>query len=202
MRAYESVVSTSRDAVFVGCIDDDEWDNYVGIADDRERFQIFAAPRRSVVHLLNAAVKDFSEFDAYGLVVCDARIETPGWEKWLASAFSAMPGGIGVASACHNVSDWVNFPFVTKQWTDALGWFACPETHHYMWDTVLELLGEATSIRRATKDEFFIHHDHRPPSGPMLDKFCLDGVQFLNWCLTKRPAAAKKLREAACQSAC
>ena len=193
-RVYRSMLVTSTDADLVLCLHDGSHHDYGHLSGDRLRK--FFGPQMSPARRVNAASEEVRGYEVYGMMVDDAEFRTPGWDEVTLRAFDGFPNGIGVVSPAHNVSGSVNFPYISRSWLDAIGWFACPDTLHYCWDTVLEILGESTNIKHMSADEFSIHHDHlwNPQAG---DRFKMDAVQFLNWCVTKRCETTAKLREAA-----
>ena len=193
-RAYQSMLDTSRDADLILCADEDQRERYAGFG-KRPRARLFARPRQSVVDLLNAAVLSLPGYAAYGLIVDDAVFTVTGWDEFVAGQIADFRGGIGVVSAHHADGPWVNFPYVGPRWIETLGWYACPETHHFCWDTVLELLGDATAITYAHEDEFSIHHDSLARPG-VKERFQHDGKAFLSWCIDQRRWNIAALREA------
>lgn len=193
LRTHESLCRTSTHSTLIACVDEDDRDTYAGLDTEMFRLHFSYAPRVSIVDALNRAVQTFHGYDAYGYIVDDARF-TNRWEDWLESVINDSPGRIVVASPEHNGGPWVNFPFVSRQWVKAAGWYACPDTLHFCWDTVAEMLGEATAIRFATKDEFFIEHDMlMAPDRPDMVE---DAQSFLWWCVTDRKNTVRSLREA------
>jgi len=201
LRAYESVIATSKDADAVLCIDDDQVAEYAHMP--AERMHKFVAKQSGMVGILNEAVSHHPEYDVFGLLVDDSRILTPGWDEYVEGLIATFPNRIGVVSAYHgghelfgnDIPDYVNFPFVSKQWVEALGWFACPYTYHFCWDTVLELLGDATRIEYAEKDRFRIQHDMHESAGRD-GKMHWDLRQFLTWCITGRKNSVMRLKRA------
>lgn len=194
---YRSLVETSTDAFLIACVDEDDRDTYKDIFEPRLMFSY--APRTTIVGALNTAFNTFHSFDAYGYIVDDSRFKTKGWDKWLEEVLDSAPGRIILASPDHSGGEWVNFQFVSKEWVSALGWFACPDVNHYCWDTVAEMLGEATAIRWAKNSEFFIEHDMLFNAKSQED-FKPDCEKFLWWCVGGRREAVKRLKEAACVS--
>jgi hypothetical protein len=186
------MLTTSLDTEMVACIDDDQVDLYP--ARDRPRFKYHVGPRTDIVGSLNAAVKAHPDYDAYGLIVDDAMFKTVGWDQWMIGRMGSLKNGIGVISAAHSVGAFVNFAYVSRAWVRALGWYACPDTLHFCWDTVMELLGEATEIVYATRKEFFIEHE-LVQSDRTVPIFMMDAVQFLGWCVNARRKSVYNLRE-------
>jgi len=195
-RAYQTMLDTSESADMLLCIDDDQAELYAGLAGRRMRKNF--APRTDIVGSLNKAVGAFPEYTIYGQMTDDAVFLTPGWDKWVERVVAEFPARLGVVSPYHNGGKFVNFPYVSREWIQNVGWFACPETLHFCWDTVLELLGEATNIRYAEPYEFGLHHyvDRNNKTVPVFLKDCL---QFLGWTVNRRRDILDKLRaEIAC----
>ena len=193
-RAYRSLLATSTEADMILCVDGDQLDLY-GHRMGGDRLRLFSKPRTSIVDLLNAAAEKYRGYDVYGLIVDDSVFVTRGWDTQVQGWVTGFKGGIGVVSAHHAAGPWVNFPYVSRRWIDTLGWYACPETHHFCWDTVSELLGDATSIVYAHEDEFSIHHDgliQCSREAVMVH----DTREFLDWCIDRRRWNIMKLREA------
>ena len=197
-RSFLSMLDTSENSDMVACVDDDQGDLYRGLA-NHPRMKVHIGPRTDIVGSVNAAVSAFPDYDVYGLMVDDARFETPGWDKWLENEINSWPNRVGVVSASHNWARHVNFGYATKEWIEVLGWYACPSTQHYCWDTVLEMLGEASRISYAPKDKFHIHHD-LVQKDETVKIMMMDAVQFLGWCVNERHDLVVKLREAMCAS--
>jgi hypothetical protein len=192
------MLDTSQDAHMVACVDDDQRDLYMDMP-THPRLTVRFAPRTDVVGAINGAVKAMPDYEVYGLIVDDSYFKTPGWDKWLETEINSWPNRIGVVSANHQWAAHVNFGYVTREWIDTVGWYACPTTQHFCWDSVLEMLGEATRITYATKDQFHIHHDLIQKDATV-QIFALDAIQFLGWCVNERRDLVAKIREAMCAS--
>ncbi len=149
----------------------------------------------NIVAGLNHAVRRNPGFDVYGLIVGDAEFKSPGWEAYLEAEVARMPNGIGVVSAAHTAGTFVNFPFVTREWVDAVGWYACPDTVHFCWDSVIECLGEATHIAYATPAEMFIAHES-VRNERLFTVFTADALKFLGWFVNRRREIVSLLRAA------
>lgn len=189
-RTIQSMLETSSDAEMLLCVDSDQADLYAPAC--RPRVSLFSKPLTDIVDLLNAAISGH-EADIYGLIVDDARFTTPGWDVWLETAIDGFPKRLGVVSASHNVGTFVNFPYVSREWIETVGWYACPTTQRFCWDTVLEMLGEATRIEYAPEDRFHIQHDLER-NDKAVQIFMTDAVQFLGWCVNERRSLVQKIR--------
>jgi len=192
-RAFQTMLDNSSDAHMAMCIDVDQEGLYLDL--EHPRMLKSVAPRTDIVGSINAAADRFPGYDIYGMMTDDAVFNTSGWDVWTQGVFDSFPKRLGVVSPFHNGGAFVNFPYVSREWIDLVGWFACPETQHFCWDTVLEMLGEATAIRYATRDEFRLHHfvDRNDKTVPV---FMMDCVQFLGWCVNRRRDLVLKIREA------
>ena len=194
-KAYTSMLKTSESTTMIVCADDDQKDEY-GVLDPAPRMRFSYGPKADIVKAVNRGVAENPDFDAYGLIVDDAEFTAPNWDVYVSRRLESFSGRIGVVSAAHTLGAFVNFGYVSKRWIDTLGWYACPDTQHYCWDTVLEMLGEATEIDYAPRETFYIQHNH-VPKDKTLPVFMMDAVQFLGWCVNKRRETVMKLREAA-----
>lgn len=191
-RAYSSMRQTSELADMIFCVDEDDAEPHRYLCQFPHAW-VSSEPRTTIVAALNAAVNRFSEYEAYGLIVDDARFVTPGWDRWLMEQF--RPQSLGVVSAHHNVSGAVNFPYVHRDWVNLLGWYACPDTARFCWDTVLEMIGDATRIVYAPEDRFHIYHELLR-NEQSIPAFAADSIQFLGWCVNARRLLIQKIREA------
>ena len=186
-RLADSVAATSTLATVIACGDEDTQHLYPLRSDIVYHFVPRATPAAKANHLVRVE----SGYDFYGVLPDDSTVMSPGWDLWLVEAFSRFPASIGVVNPKHNGKHAVNFPFVSRAWIDTLGWLACPDTTNYCWDTIIELLGEATVISHAD-DRFVVQHDN--PESRNVEPFMMDCVQFLNWVVTKRADAVRSLR--------
>jgi hypothetical protein len=193
LNSARSVAETSTTAQVVAYVDDDQMGIYAPLRLP-ERTQIHYGPRVGVALAVNAVAHAHPRFGIYGLTTDDSVYLTPGWDDYAEQVFDGYKNGIGVLSAAHLAGRHVNFPFVSREWIDACGWFAYPKAYHFCWDTILELLGEATKITFAPKDKFLIRHDWQPPLN--LDHTEADCRAFLWWCVTERTEIVARLRKA------
>lgn len=190
--AHASMLRTSKRAEMIACIDNNDRLTYNHVEGDR--LKKYIGEPGSIVSIVNAAVAMNPGYDVYGLLVDDARFNEPGWEDYVDRAILKHPGRIVVVSPAHTGGPWVNFPYVSKEWIAATGYFACEHMEHFCWDTVAEVLGTATAIERATNSEFFIQHDRLQRFPRSLARDC---EKFLWWCAAVMPESVDKLRKAA-----
>ncbi len=109
--------------------------------------------------------------------MCDDMLLTvKGWDRYVERQMNKFPGRLGVVSPAHNMGMHVDVPFVSKEWIGLFGWFCHPTTYHYVWPTVIGLLGESGHcIHHAPADKFWI--DHHQMSDHM-DSFSGDATGF------------------------
>jgi hypothetical protein len=142
--------------------------------------------------------------DVYGAVVDDSEFMTVGWDDFVLNTRNGFPGKVGLVSAWNNVCmprgddspqiDYVQFPFVTREWVSAVGFFSYPKCVAYCWDTILDVIGDETSIKRCDKEEFHMRH-HAMTSdneGKYLRQDALEAVFYLANGRRKTVARLKK----------
>jgi hypothetical protein len=146
-------------------------------------------PTASLNHLA-----EMSHADIMGVITDDATLISPNWDLWLQETIDSFPGRLGVVSARHYAGEWCNFPFISKEMLDLIGWYAYPGTYHFAYDTVMEIIGESTSIVHATSDQMLINHSNMSCINP--EKYRPDAEAFVEWCVTERRQLARKIRAA------
>lgn len=191
---YLSMVRTSTDADMILCVGSDQKEMYGHIVEE-DRLKMFYGSPENVVGRINAAISFYGEYGYYGTIVDDAKFIAPGWDVWVKDKIQEFPKRLGVASAHHNNGPWVNFPYVSKEWIGVVGWYACPHVLRFCWDTVAEILGDASSIAYATEDEFHINHEWLRGED-YVGASERDAKNFLVWCVTQRRDLMAKLKEA------
>ena len=185
-RLANSVSTTSDSATVIACGDEDTRHLYDETRTDiRWHFVDRMVPAKKANYL----VKTEREFEVYGVIPDDAFILSPNWDVWVLDTIRKMPGRIGVVSAMHN-GEAVNFPFVSREWIDALGWLACPRMENYCWDTVLQILGESTELVYADQ-RFMVQHDN--PVSESILPFANDCMKFMYWVIRDRHEDLGKL---------
>lgn len=196
-RMAGSVVGTSAKADVIFYADDDQYDLYHGIEKEdglRGRVRDWYGPRIGPVMSCNRLVEKFPEYSAYGMVTDDSVLTTPGWDSWALETISMFPNRVCVISPHHNQGNHVDMPFVTREWINATGWFACPTMYHYAWPTVTSLIGEMTAIVHAPAQSFNIDHDYVDGTYP--DRRMADNTEFYNYVSLKMPADVERVRMA------
>ena len=162
MSMIESVRKTS-DATVLVWIDQDQRYRYpVEPPDWWERLgaRVKYGERIGPVAAANALVSENQDFDAYGFVTDNSTLTSKNWDSWLLGAIQALPGGLAVVSPWHDQGEHVDMPFVSRDWVNLVGWYACPECRQYCWPTVTGLIGEMTAICHAPKQCFGLVHDY------------------------------------------
>src|SRR5262249_37332382 len=117
----------------------------------------------------------------YGMIPDDSLFLSAQWDRYLIDAFEHMKGRIGVVSAAHSGGDYVNYPWVSREWIEVVGWYYYAPNFHHCGDSILEILGECTgTMVYAPAAKFFMHHDllHEFNRDKMND----DAFNFLIWC--------------------
>ena len=188
-RLAESVRNTSS-ARIIAYVDEDQDKDYLGA----EGVLMDIGARIGPVAAANLMAERYTGFEAYGLVTDDSTLETPGWDEWLIEALKQFPNRIAVVSPHHNNGNHVDMPFVSREWIDSVGWFACPALFHYAWPTITQLIGEMTAIVHAPEQSFHIQHDYMEGTYP--DRRQRDYEAFYNYVSLRLPAVVERVRQA------
>ena len=139
--------------------------------------------------------KHRSNYRIFGVCPDDSRFKVKGWDRFVVSEMEKFPGRIGVVSPAHNDGHYCAYPYVSREWVEIVGWYAYPEAHSFVWDTCVEMLGEATNIVYAEEAQFRMHHECKKSEN--FEKYLkLDEHAFLAWCVVHRRDLVKKLRSA------
>lgn len=169
-------------------VDGDQRDLYDNVV--AENLSYCVGERIGPVASANALVQRFPDFDAYGLITDDAVVTTPGWDQWLLEVFRRYP--YAVVSPYHNMGNHVDMPFVSRQWIETVGWFACPACYHYCWPTVHSLIGDMTMIVHSGMNDFAIRHDDHVQDRAAQIR---DAQPFYEFVSLKLPPIVQRLRE-------
>lgn len=200
-RLAQSVLDTSE-AHVLAYIDDDQVPLYSKLPwkkgfsdpyDPNVRVHLHYGARTSVVEAMNCLAQ-YRQFRVYGMMPDDAMMMTPAWDRWMLRRFDEFPNDIGVVSPHHNYGDYIDMPFVSRTWIDAIGYFAYPHMYHYCWTLVTGLLGEATNIVYATKEEMTILHEH--VDSPNMEHYEGDASKFFNHFMFNHNRLINSLRAA------
>lgn len=188
----ESMRATSKRTHLYAYADFDQSHDYEGI-DFGERTTVLYGPRIGPVASFNALQEKFPA-EVWGAATDDSVFGTPDWDEWLLAEFEKFPHRIGVVSPAHYFGEFVNFPYVSKEWVEAAGFFAYPKAFHFIWDTVLEMLGEATNLVYATPEQFHVTHNAKLQTN--LDHLSDDYGAYLWWCVRDRREIVQRIRAA------
>jgi hypothetical protein len=191
-KCFESMTRTSTRSHMVAWVDNDQGHLYEHL--DDPRLTIMIGKRVGPVAAANRICQVYrGRIQAYGMIPDDSAFKTKAWDQWLLRTMSTFPNHIGVVSACQSGIDYVNFPWVTREWLhEAVGWLYYPPNFHHCCDTILELLGDATHIVYAREDEFAMWHElgHTFNRGKMAE----DATNFLTWAVTDRRRMIEQIR--------
>lgn len=199
-RTAESFCNTSTLADMAVYIDSDQINLYLDAHDWNRVFEgkvMFTVdqrcgPNASINRLYQ---KHGADYRIIGVTPDDSRFQVAGWDRFVVEQIARFPGGIGVVSPAHNDGAYCAYPYVSRAWLDIVGWYAFPEAHSFVWDTCIELLGEATNIVYAPEHLFRMQHDCKH-SENFESKLKVDEHAFLSWCAVSRREIVKKLRAA------
>lgn len=190
----ESMVRTSARARLYAYVDDDQRELYEAIQFP-DRVTVHVGPKIGPTASVNALVETFRGPRIYGVAPDDTTFQTPGWDEWTLAEFERFPGRLGVVSPAHPYGAFVNFPYVSREWIDLVGWMAEPTPFHFVWDTILEMLGDATRISYAPKDKFYMANEAKEAIN-YRTHFQTDCEKFLWWCVIERRALVTRIRAA------
>ena len=194
--ACRSVLETSRATVAV-YVDEDQADFYAGPMSSlggSDRIRFMGGKRIGPVAAANLLMRANPGFDVYGLITDDARITTPKWDEWSEAAIEQAPNRILVIDPRHDLGEHVDMPFVSKEWIEVTGWYACPDFYHFCWPILTGLIGEMTAIIHAGSKDFGLHHLGLSHSNLRARED--DEKRFFNWAALKLPEVVDKLRRA------
>jgi len=195
LRLARSFHDTSIHAHLMAYVDDDQSAAYQAL-ELPPRVRLHVGKRVGPIQAINWIVHSYrSGYRIYGVAPDDATFLTPGWDDWLRDTIDGLPGRLGIVAAAHDCGEYVNFACVSREWVEVCGWYAYPHAYHFIWDTVLEMLGEATRIVYAPASKFMMHHDQKPTINTE-DHYTGDAHSFLMWCVGERRALVHKIREA------
>lgn len=195
MDMIRSVRQTAANPVEIAVyVDEDQRQDYAPYLNGMA-VRLSLGPRIGPVASLNRLVELNPGFDAYGAATDDCEFTTRGWDRWVREVVAQRPGPLVLAPYTRGY-ERMDFPWATREWIEALGWFAYPRCKHFYWDVLLEILGEqAEAIARASRDEFTISHDLNDVSGDLGDKLAADALATVRALALERPKLLQKLRQ-------
>lgn len=203
-RTVDSFCATSTRADMAVFVDSDQINQYLdaydweAVTSGRVLFHVGTrvGPNASINTLYQ---KYRDQYCIFGVTPDDSRFVRRGWDDFVIENVAKFPAGIGVVSPSHSDGEYCAYPYVSRAWLDIVGFYAFPEAHSFVWDTCIELLGEATNIIRAPSDVFYMEHDCKASEN--FDEYLrVDEHAFLSWCAVSRAGIVKRLK-AAMQSA-
>ena len=167
IRMLDSVRDTSKNADVSVYLDEDQGEEYKRVIDKysvsapgEPAVRFVVGPRLGQCRSLNYLVSTVPGYEAYGAATDDSCFKTPGWDEWVLGVVESFPSRIGViAPFSGSPFPRMDFPWVTLEWIKLVGAFTVLGTHHSYWDVALQILGEETQIRFATKDDFEMWHE-------------------------------------------
>jgi hypothetical protein len=191
--AVASVRATSDAAVFLYC--DSDATPYPKI----EGAEVLVGERvgsaRAINLLVHHAYEARRNVSGFIMIPDDARMRTPGWDKFVLNKFDQCPGDISVVSpACSPDGEHrVDMPAISCAFFNKVGFFAHRDTRHYAWPSIVEALSEGICLYRASRDEFAIDH---PNIGSTMPSFETDAGVFYRWYAWHRAHARRALSQA------
>ena len=195
--ACRSVLETSIAADVLVYVDDDQRDIYepaLVVAEFGPRVKAMYGPRVGPVASANMLVEFSPEYSTYGLITDDSRMTVWGWDAWALDALDYFPGRIGIINPHHNLGGHVDMPFVSREWIDIIGWYACPEMYHYCWPILTGLIGEQTAICHAPEKSFALAHSRLHPMNQEAQD--ADTAKFFRIVVVELPLYVSSLRKA------
>lgn len=193
-KCIESMLSTSTKAAFICYIDEDQIQEYAKLDLWGPRVAMHVGSRIGPVNAANTLCHLYRKpLRIYGMVPDDCWFETKGWDDFAIQTIDSFPNRIGLLSAAHNGGNYVNFPWVSREWIDTVGWLYYPHNFHHCCDSIIELLGDCTHLHEARPEDFSMHHELVTTLNR--DKFAADCLNFLTWCIGERRDIVRKLRE-------
>jgi len=190
-RAARSVYKTGLKADVLAYIDDDQEKDY---PDTLAGVKRLVGPRIGPVASANVLVEKFPDYSVYGLITDDTTMVCRDWDEWVLAAMDSMAGRIVVVSPRHNLGEHVDMPFVSREWIDTVGWYACPDFYHFCWPVLLGLMGQLTCLIYPPEQAFSVHHEGLPHTN--LQALFEDKMGFFDYVALKLPPIIDKLRAA------
>jgi hypothetical protein len=196
--AVKSCPGTSTKVDMAVYVDADQINEYMHHCDWKEEFGdrlMFTVDKRLGPNgSLNALYrKHGGGYQIIGVTPDDSEFMVTGWDDYVIETINGFPGRIGVVAPAHNDGHYCAYPYVSREWIDIVGWYCMPEAHSFVWDTCIEMLGEATNIEYAGEHVFRMRHKVLH-SENWEEHLKTDEHAFLGWCVTRRSDLVKRLR--------
>lgn len=193
MEMAATVVNTSSADVLLYVDADDVHSKHLPeLATDRIRIGIGKPIGRGPA--INGLCEGFKEYEAYVLVSDDAQFVRKGWDEEVAKAIEGFQNRIGLVSIPDGLSkgQHVNWPCVSREWIDAVGWFNPPRLMHYCQDTAIQALGQAIDRVSWIWPQVLSHDCVAAENGG--EKYKMDLDRFLWFMADDFEPALKRLR--------
>jgi len=141
----------------------------------------------------NYLLRNNPAYEAYGMFCDDCRPTVSGWDRFVLDTLD--PSKVGGVAPAHATSN-VDFPFLSKAWVDALGWYCHPSLYHWGWDALLGALGAATGkMIQATAGQFWYDHDVQQSMNR--DRYPSDVIRLYEYFSNHFAHDLRRLRDAA-----
>jgi len=199
-QAVQSIFNTSRLADIYVYVDSDERELYeaarpkiVGAGAFKIAYGPRCGPVGAAQALTRAARKESGTYLGFGLFVDDCRFTVRGWDEAIVYEAERL-GKVWAMSPAHSQGAFMDFAIVSDEWIERLGWIAYPALNHFGWPSIIEALGEATSLVRLPPEVMFVEHDRKEPTD--IDKSAEDLRQLHGFFTTNRYQRALELLRA------
>lgn len=169
-KAVQSILNTSEAADVYCYVDSDQRDAYtaskpeslIGVGGLKLAIGPRVGPIGAAQMLTRVAREDKGKYAAIGLFVDDCTFTVPGWDQAVLYEAERL-GSVWAMSPPHSQGAWMDFALVSDEWVERLGWIAYPALYHFGWPSIIEALGEATTLYRLPPELMFIQHDRAEP---------------------------------------
>lgn len=187
------VIQTAPDTQLFVYIDRDQRDLYQWCFHEGapKQLSMTVGERVGPCAATNYLLKNNPGYDAYGMFCDDCRVTVSGWDRFVLNTLDY--GYLSVAAA--HGTQAVDFPFLSKKWVDALGWYCHPSLYHWGWDAVLAALGVASGkMMQALPSQFWFDHDVGQSMNR--DRYPSDVIRLYEYFCNHFAHDLKRLREA------
>jgi hypothetical protein len=189
----KGVIQTAPETTLLVYIDRDQRELYQWCFHEGapQQLKVTVGERVGPCAAANYLLRQHPEFDAYGMFCDDCRVTVPGWDRFVLDTLNDDFAMVAPAHACKAV----DFPFVSKKWTETLGWYCHPSLYHWGWDAVLASLGVAAdTMIQAEPHEFWFDHDVVVSMNR--DRYPRDVIRLYEYFCNHFPHDVRRLREA------
>jgi hypothetical protein len=156
----ESFLKTSTHAEMEVRLDHDDAPQYAPVrAEFNTRIHFVVGDRIAHCPALNEMCRRNPRRTAYGLATDDSLFLTPGWDDWALKTAESFPNGVGAFAPFFGLKGRMDYPWVSRGWTEALGVYIPNDSKLYYWDIVMQILAEqAGCFALAEEREFAMFH--------------------------------------------